>query len=479
MILNLKPMSPVSAARAARPFAGFSYFLGVLCASFFLAPLSLLFTSGAQAEVFMADIPYTDELIKLNDNYENILDTTESKRCLSYTDKDQTVCDVYEDTVLYLYKTDVTPTENVLNKNTVQVSDNLYKIYGSDAFYQDEQTNTWKQTDFGVINKGDFQAVQEDQLKNIDTILRLNNPFHVYSVNAQSPIYPGVDGWTRYLSSAAGFSTIRAGNGDVYNSTDEMYIGWNHAEDQIYRTRLTFDTSGLSDTVASSTLIIRQLGKAGTVGDIGLYGEAPANETAMSNSDYENSDEVKKSDTYTNSSAANGSSHVFLLNASGEGEIDVNGYSHFAIRARKDADATPPGDGTQDYVTFYQSETSGTASDPYLLVETEVAGPTCGDAECNGEETCVDCEEDCGACASSSTTTVSELPDLPFVDDLTVITGRTEHWETSTTSPDWYEYHYYRIPFFLWYIFYAVVSFILGILVIEIKRILKKRNGSD
>jgi len=88
-----------------------------------------------------------------------------------------------------------------------------------------------------------------------------------------------------------------------------------------------------------------------------------------------------------------------------------------------------------------------------------------------------ECEEE------EATTTppadLSELPLLPLVDDLTVITGRTEHWETSTTSPDWYEYHYYRIPFFLWYIFYSVVAFILGFLVIEIKRILKKKNGND
>jgi len=452
MILNLKPKPTVS-----------SFSLGVLCASFFLAPLSLLFTSGAQAEVFMADIPYTDELIKLNDNYENILDTAESKRCLSYTDKEQTLCDVYEDTVVYLYKTDDTPTENVIDRHTVQVSDNLYKIYGSDAFYQDEQTNSWKQTEFGVINKGDFQAVQEDQLKNIDTILRLNNPFHVYSVNAQSPLYPGVDCWNRYLSSAAGFSTIRAGNGTYSGCADgDLYIGWNHAEDQIYRTRITFDTSSLSDTVASSTFIIKQKNKAGTVGDIGLYGEAPANETAGGNSDYENSDEVLKSDTYTNSSASNGSSHVFLLNASGEGEIEVDGYTHFSIRSRKDADNTAPGDGTQDYITFYESEESGTASDPYLLVETE-------------EE-----EEEEPEATTTPPADLSELPDLPLVDDLTVITGRTDHYESTTTAPDWTEYHYYRIPFFLWYMLWTAIGFILTYLVIEVKRILKrKRYDSD
>jgi len=165
------------------------------------------------------------------------------------------------------------------------------------------------------------------------------------------------------------------------------------------------------------------------------------------------------------------------LTADGESASNVDGYCHLAL----DIKTEPNPSETNNLLYFYESETSGTASDPYLLVETEIAGPTCGDAECNGDETCTTCEEDCGACTATTThpADLSDLPLFPLVDDLTVITGRTEHWETSTTSPDWYEYHYYRIPFFLWYIFYSVVAFILGFLVIEIKRILKKRNGDD
>jgi len=474
MILNLKPKPIVS-----------SFSLGVLCASFFLAPLSSLFTSGAQAEVFMADIPYTDELIKLNDNYENILDTTDSKRCLSYTDKEQTLCDVYEDTVLYLYKTDVTPTENVIDKNTVQVSDNLYKIYGSDAFYQDEQTDTWKQTEYGVINKGDFQAVQDDQLRSVEEIMRGLNPFHTYKVYAQSFIYPGVDGRNYRACGASSFSDCSTGNGTGADNND-ISIGWQFSGTYSYmfQGRVTFDTSVLSDSVASSTICLTAKSKyQGGSSDfnVNIYDLTPSSDTAHNNSDYENTGTTAMSTGKSSDALSNDTNYCWLLNSTGEANVNVDGYSNFGVSSENQAADSAPATQENNIQYFYESENTGTSKDPYILVETEVVGPTCGDAECNGTETCSDCPEDCGECAATSTppADLTDLPLLPFVDDLTIITGRTEHWETSTTSPDWYEYHYYRIPFFLWYIFYAIVSFILASLVIEIKRILKKKHEPD
>jgi len=475
MILNLKPKPTVS-----------SFSLGVLCASFFLAPLSLLFTSGAQAEVFMADIPYTDELIQLEQKYDSILDTTESKRCLAYTDKDQTLCDVYEDIVVYLYKTDVTPTENVIDKNTVQISDNLYKIYGSDAFYQDEQTLSWKQTEYGIINKGDFQAVQDDQLKNIDTILSLNYPFHVYSVNAQSPIYPGIDGRNYRTCGGSTFSSCSTGNGTGADNND-ISIGWQYTSTYSYmfQGRVTFDTSALSGSVASSTICLTAKSKyQGGSSDfnVNIYDLNPSSDTAHNNSDYENTGTTAMSTGKSSDALSDNARYCWLLNTTGEANVNVDGYSNFGVSSENQATDSAPVTEENNIQYFYESETAGTDKDPYILVATE-AGPSCGDASCNGDETCETCSQDCGECANATTTPpadLTSLPSLPLVDDLTVITGRTDHYESTTTAPDWTEYHYYRIPFFLWYMLWTAIGFILTYLVIEVKRILKrKRNGND
>jgi len=454
--------------------------VGVVLASFFLVLSSFLAGGTGSAQITFADIPYTEELIQLEQNYDSILDTTESKRCLAYTDKDKTVCDLYEDTVLYLYKTDITPTENVINKNTVQISDNTFKIYGSDTFYQDDKINTWKQTEFGVIEKGDFTAVQEDRLKSIDTILKLNNPFHVYSVNAQT--YSQSNSASMYCyNGSRSFADCRFGLTTAdYFSDSATAISCNSrkpsADYLAWAGFLSFDTSALDGTVSSSSLYIYGITKDDNNFNPtfikGTY-TTPLDNTDWNDVTISTTTDILDATTF-NLSGYN------RFTISDLAVVDTTGTTKMVLTSDKMLWNVAPTASTNSCVTGYTGLETGTDKDPYLLVTLEAAAPSCGDAECNGTETCSDCPEDCGACAGTSTppADLTDLPALPLVDDLTVITGRTDHYESTTTAPDWVEYHYYRIPFFLWYILYTAFGFILGFLLVEVKRILKKKRGN-
>jgi len=451
MILNLKPKSTVSAS------------------AFFIA-LFLLFPLFSLSALEIVEIPYTDELIKLEENYDSILDTAESKRCTAYTDKEKTVCDVYEDVVLYLYKTEIIPSETVVNKNTVQISDNTYKIYGSDAFYQDEQTSTWKQTEFGTIEKNDFNAVQEDRLKSIDTIIRLNNPFHIYSVNAQiwSMVEdgriisaPGSATWSVMRDATSGTSVVvgTAGGGIGVSKNSSGYF-------QGIRGYYYFSMAGFTDACVSSSTFSFYTGTVTNQDNDGNDFYTVVDNSAgmtLETTDWDATTFTEYIDSsqrfdMTGKSAAR---YAMKLNQNATSTMTADDYFYLMVIEGHDFlnDPYAGSNNTYNETVFYCGEEAGLTKDPYLLITTE---------ECEEEE----------PVATSTPFEVDSLPDLPLVDDLTVITGRTEHYETSTT-PDWIEYHYYRIPFFLWYIFYSLSIFILGFLVIEIKRILKKKHESD
>jgi len=453
MTLNLKPRTTVSAS------------------AFFIA-LFLLFPLFSLSAAEFVDYDYIQEMIDLDKNYNKILDYQDTQRCVVYTDKEKTICETYEDTVLYLYKTDLTPEENVINKNTVQISDNTFKIYGSDAFYQDEQTNTWKQTEFGVAEKQDFLIIEEEKLRTAEEISRFNNPLKIYRVNAQT-LYAGAEDGFLYCQNNTFSNCVTAASATSHNSTAvSLPIGSYYQSGtynyKVYRGIWPFDLSSFTydgevekielklsyDTTAGYSV------DGGTAYDyLAVVKADEPSGGALHVDDYNNVLSDKYSENEDLTEIITDATWYWEFNATGTQAFDdaIGGWFNIGMRGGHDLQTqTPTGLGR---IWAFSANSAGTSLDPALIV------------------TIV--EEEPPTSTTTEISDLSDLPLLPLVDDLTVITGRTEHWETSTTSPDWYEYHYYRIPFFLWYIFYSVVAFILGFLVIEIKRILKKRNGND
>lgn len=414
----------------------------------------LLVSDKANAQI-LESINYTAETIELEKNYDNILDYEETIRCISYEDKEKTKCSVTEPIIQYLYKTETFAPENVISKNTIKIDEKTFQIYGSDTFYQEQGKDYWVYTDIGQSDIQSFQMIQEEKLT--DPISKLN-PFHIYKVNAQT--YSGA-GDGRVYSGDANWDTVHhATTGTADYTSASIGIGSNTGYN-IRRAFLPFDTSALPDAgyqVTAATLYFYVNTKQGTVeNDWIIIPQTTESNTTLTANDFDNI-------TYTNLGSLNTANFVtnnynsIALNSTGLENVNQSGYTKLAITNNYDFnDSAPPANTA--FFNLYFSEQTGTANDPYLTVTTEQT-ETCGDNECNGEETCEDCPEDCGECEQETgTTTISDLPELPFVDDLTVITGRSEHYETSTTTPDWIEYHYYRIPFILWFIICSILLY--------------------
>lgn len=63
----------------------------------------------------------------------------------------------------------------------------------------------------------------------------------------------------------------------------------------------------------------------------------------------------------------------------------------------------------------------------------------------------------------------SGIEGFEFSDDLSIISGMTKHYSTTTASrtPDWVEYHYFHIPFFVWILLAVPSLWIAQRLIIE------------
>lgn len=73
-----------------------------------------------------------------------------------------------------------------------------------------------------------------------------------------------------------------------------------------------------------------------------------------------------------------------------------------------------------------------------------------------------------GTSTATSTIQFTTSPDdLDFIDDIGIITGLTIHYETSTTTADWYEKHYYRIPLVYILIFWFLFLYVGGRILLE------------
>jgi len=129
--------------------------------------------------------------------------------------------------------------------------------------------------------------------------------------------------------------------------------------------------------------------------------------------------------------------YEFVLNADGEAVVDLSGITPLFFTTDNFINHTAPSGSS--FIDWYYSEESGTSYDPYL--EITLAELPAGEA----------------------TTTIGLLyPENMCVNnDLSIICGMTQHYESTTTEPDWVEYHYYHIPFFVWLII-ATVSLWIG-----------------
>jgi len=427
--------------------------------SFFLA------CKGVEAQTVNVD-QYLNEKTQLEQVYTDILDYTEYNRCIEYN-KDKT-CITTEPTIQYIYNTKLPLKENIISKNTIQLSDLSFKIYSGDTFYKNED-NTYSLIETGNIEKNSYDNTLKDKLT---FWKKINNPFGIYTVKADGYFSGGGDGRCS-VNGTESWATQRAKSSAAncyYTGDTSEYIQSSKIGADRYLTRmfLPFDTSALSDTgieISSSTMYLRQ--NSYTENDAGasdgfLVEASQASPTSLTNDDFNNMNTTLLSDGYIDASAGN-SQKTLTLNTAGKSFINFTGYTLFALRARYDLADTPEPTAAND-LYIRMSNYTGTASDPYLLVDFASTTPP---------------EE------PPATTTPVLIPVVcatstfwSLYNYLDFVTGCTEHYSptssTSTLVADWVEYHYFHIPFILWIVIAVVVIIAFYVLFKEFKHRLKK-----
>lgn len=214
---------------------------------------------------------------------------------------------------------------------------------------------------------------------------------------------------------------------------------------QCARGFLPFDTSGLSDTQCFDTvdLVINADVITGGGTDVHVVQGTQASTNEVVNDDFDNYDSTPLLGNLAISTT--GDKTISLTDFTG---ISTSSWTKLALLNDHDIDNSQPTGFDDDMVRFKSSETSGTTDDPYLDI------------------TMTDCPEE--QTEEATSTIPFSVDGLNYSWDLTIIAGLTEHYESTTTAPDWVEVSYYHIPFFAWLIIAIALILIFYRLIIEL-----------
>lgn len=149
--------------------------------------------------------------------------------------------------------------------------------------------------------------------------------------------------------------------------------------DRMSRGFFLFDTSALpdTDTIDSAVLslyIYGQTNSGGWASTYSFYDATPASNTAIVASDYANVGSTALSASVAAGSISIDAYNDWALNSSGLAAIAPTGVSKFAIRSNHDAGAVDPGGSGELLLNCHYADTTGTSTDPMLVVEHSAGG---------------------------------------------------------------------------------------------------------
>lgn len=143
-----------------------------------------------------------------------------------------------------------------------------------------------------------------------------------------------------------------------------------------------FDTSslGAGATISAATLVFRTTTSGAYAAESGLdayvVASAPASNTAIANSDYENAftDSTKYSDAVAFNATTNNTDETFTLTAGGLAIVSKTGVTKLGVRGDFDIDGTPDPASSNNNWLFYTSDNG--ANEPTLTVTYTTGGST-------------------------------------------------------------------------------------------------------
>lgn len=209
--------------------------------------------------------------------------------------------------------------------------------------------------------------------------------------NTTTTVYPdadtestSVDGFVQLATSGETWSGIRnAANGtSVADSgaggSPVLGLESDNTWGVFRREVFLFDTSSITDTdtISSATLSVKRDDSVSAFIDdlsqsMGIVSSAPASNTALATGDYDSFGTTDFATRIALSATSNGSYSDFALNASGLANISKTGVSKFGLRLSSDIDDSEPTHSANDTsrIGHVYADTSGTASDPVLVIE--------------------------------------------------------------------------------------------------------------
>ena len=198
-----------------------------------------------------------------------------------------------------------------------------------------------------------------------------------------------VDGYARAPESSQSWSTIRDASGNASDDSGTSLIvflgygidGGSNQWNRNFRVIIVFDTSSIPDADTITAAVLSTVGLSGTLvdqhsGSVSMCEGASSSSTAIVNGDYESN---KGKDLVATAAAlsgitANGSAYTdFTLSSDGRDYISKDGVTKFSSQIEADrANSEPSGmsAGTEKIsrVDWASADTSGTSSDPKLVV---------------------------------------------------------------------------------------------------------------
>ena len=280
-------------------------------------------------------------------------------------------------TVQYAYKTniEIVPAENEIIERrtphsqvfrTNNPNEFIGKFYLGNSFYK--QGEKWFQTKYGTTTDAVFRKFLGEKLMFIKPVFATttNYPTSAGDGICQRNCNNVSDTYLQCHNYASGNSTNYTSAAlEIHHSYYEHYTVW-----LINRMFLPIDTSSLGGAIISSATLHFYAKKNNDVDNdaLSLIQTSQASTSTLSHADYDQVGTTKGSDTDIDitSLEADYSAEVFVLNATGRGWIDKNGWTKLGIRNAKDITATEPAGRNNSYIAM--SEHATEAYRPYLEV---------------------------------------------------------------------------------------------------------------
>jgi len=395
--------------------------------------------------------------------YDDILDYEHFDNCLDLE------CKTTEEVTKYIYKTNIVPDNNdkIISYNT-EKDGSTYKVYAGSPYYNDG--STWVETKVEYADKIDFDYVEYEKVLDgkepISFLINRLNPFRIYSVNAQTSYYSGAgDGCVYYATVGHNWDTSHdASSGNAAYTGASCAIKSDETNTyEIFRGFFPIDTSAIEDdyTVTEAhfyftigTNIWTEMSDSYEY--FTLVETSQASDSTLVGADYDNCGAVNNPTELNDAgnrldltTISTDTEYSIELNSTGISVIDDTGTTFIGIRDGHDTADISVNLDSGSGADIYFSEQTGTDKDPYLLLTVT-----------EGEEE----EEE----PTATSTSIAVPCDMNYSTDLTIITGCTEIYTDSTTTPSETRYTYYHIPFFYLVLIYAVVFPLLMRFLIEI-----------